>query len=144
MAVWDGVSDTALPGQSVLIEDNLIASVAADANGDAGATIIDGDGRVLMPGIIEAHTHIASPIAPAEVRRSDPGYVAARSVAVAKGILMRGWTTIRDIGGPSQGVGKAIDEGHVIGPHIYSSAIIVSQTSGHGDARGINNPHPNL
>jgi imidazolonepropionase-like amidohydrolase len=97
-----------------------------------------------MPGIIEAHTHISSPISPAEMRNADPTYVAVRSMAVARGILMRGWTTIRDIGGPSQGLAKAIDEGHVIGPRIYTSAMVISQTSGHGDDRDMNDLHPNM
>ena len=59
-------------------------------------------------------------------------------------LLMRGWTTLRDVGGPSQGIAKAIDEGHAVGPRIYPSAAYISQTSGHGDMRLPSEPHPNL
>jgi len=57
-------------------------------------------------------------------------------------VLMRGWTTVRDIGGPSQGLAQAIDEGVVPGPRIYTSAMTISQTSGHADGRTYNEPHP--
>ncbi len=143
-SVWDGTSDKTLPGQNVLIEDGLIKTIGPEVVAADAATVINAGGRVLIPGIIEAHTHVSSPMPPDQVRAADPTYVAARSVAVVRGILMRGWTTIRDIGGPSQGLAKAIDEGHAIGPRIYTSAMIISQTSGHGDYRSLNERHPNM
>jgi imidazolonepropionase-like amidohydrolase len=144
VSVWDGNSDNADPGQNVLIHDNLIKSIGPRVAPGPGTFVIDGGGRVLIPGIIEAHTHISSPISEAGMRSADPTYIAARSMEIARGILMRGWTTIRDIGGPSQGLAKAIDEGHAIGPRIYSSAMVISQTSGHGDGRDLNDLHPNM
>jgi len=144
VSVWDGTSDQSTPDQSVLIEGNLIKSIGENLPAGTAATVIDGRGRLLMPGIIEAHTHLAVPVSPAKLRTEDQTYLAALSVKAAELILMHGWTTVRDIGGPSQGLAKAIDEGIVPGPRVYTSAMYISQTSGHGDFRGLNDPHPNM
>jgi len=144
VSVWDGTSDQSTPDQSVLIEGNLIKSIGENLPAGTAATVIDGRGRILMPGIIEAHTHLALPVSPAKLRTEDQTYLAALSVKAAELILMHGWTTVRDIGGPSQGLAKAIDEGIVPGPRVYTSAMYISQTSGHGDFRGLNDPHPNM
>jgi imidazolonepropionase-like amidohydrolase len=141
--VWDGTSARAVAGQSVLVEGRLIRKIGAQVESRPDAISIDGGGRFLMPGIIDAHTHLALPMSPEQVYREDPGYVAALSVKAAKTVLMHGWTTVRDIGGPSQGLARAIDEGIVDGPRIYTSAAFISQTSGHGDFRELTAPHPN-
>ena len=57
---------------------------------------------------------------------------------------MRGFTTVRDTGGPAIGLKKSIDEGWQWGPRIYASGPMISQTSGHGDMRNITDPHPNI
>ena len=142
--VWNGIDDRSADGLSVLIENNLIKSIGDDPAAAETATIIDGRGRILIPGIIDAHTHLALPTAKEKLRTEDPTYLAALSVQVAERILMHGWTTVRDIGGPSQGLAKAIDEGIVPGLRIYTSAMVISQTSGHGDFRLLNEPHPNM
>jgi imidazolonepropionase-like amidohydrolase len=141
--VWDGTSDRAVPAQNVLVEGQLIKAIGSDLDA-ADAVVLDGGGRTLIPGIIDAHTHLALPMGPQEVVDADPGYVAALSVVAAAGFLQRGWTTVRDIGGPSQGLARAIDEGVVDGPRIYTSAMIISQTSGHGDQRSLTDPNPNM
>ena len=141
--VWDGTSDRAVAGQDLLVENNLIKSIGQDLEA-AGAEVVDGAGLFLMPGIIDAHTHLASPISPLLRTQEDTFYIAALSLNVAELYLMRGWTTMRDVGGPSQGLARAIDRGHAIGPRVYPSATTVSQTSGHGDRRARTDPHPNL
>ena len=143
-SIWDGRADAPLPGRDILIEGELIKSIGADLAGDPDAEVIDAGGRFLMPGIIDAHAHIALPITPANASKEDPAYVAALSLKVAKRLLMRGWTTLRDVGGPSQGIARAIDEGHAVGPRIYPSAMFISQTSGHGDFRERTADHPNM
>jgi len=74
----------------------------------------------------------------------DVFYVGAAAAGEAEKYLMRGWTTVRDIGGPVTGVHRAIQDGRIIGPRIYGSSAIVGQTSGHGDFRQNNDPHPNM
>jgi len=144
VSVWNGIDDQPVDGQNVLIENNLIKAIGDNPPADEAAVIIDGHGRMLIPGIIEAHTHLALPTSPAKLLDEDQTYLAALSVKAAELVLMHGWTTVRDIGGPSQGLARAIDEGIVPGPRIYTSAMYISQTSGHGDFRGLNDPHPNM
>ena len=109
-------------------------------------TVIDGGGRTLMPGIIGGHEHVGLPVAPGELTGPDYDwqYLAAASASGAKFYLDRGWTTLRETGGPSEGLRRAIDQGLIPGPRIYTAMQFISQTSGHGDMRsGYAAPHPN-
>ena len=144
VSVWDGTSDRAVPDQDVLVEGNLIKTVGKDITASADAEVLDGKNLTLMPGIIDAHSHLALPINPDSAHKEDPAYLAALSLQVAEMLLMRGWTTMRDVGGPSQGIARAIDEGIAVGPRIYPSAMFITQTSGHGDFRELTDPHPNM
>ena len=137
--VFDGKSGTVSAPSNVLIKGNIIAGVsAADIAVDpkASPTIIAGGGRVLMPGLIEAHWH-AMMVAPtfATALTADMGYINLLAGREAEATLMRGFTTVRDMGGPTFGLKRAIDEGLVVGPRIYPSGAFISQTAGHGDFR---------
>ena len=72
---------------------------------------------------------------PAALLTGDMGYVSQLAGAEATATLMRGFTTVSDLGGPAFGLKRAIDEGIVAGPRIYPSGAIISVTSGHGDFR---------
>jgi len=98
-------------------------------------TLIDAGGRLVMPGLIDAHVHPSIPLGFTALREADPNYVANRAAIEARGILLRGFTSIRDMGGPSFGLKQAIDESLIEGPRIFPSGAMVSQTSGHGDFR---------
>jgi imidazolonepropionase-like amidohydrolase len=142
--IFDGISDELKAG-SVLIEGNLIKSVGSDIDTPPDAKVINGGGRTLMPGLIEAHNHLTLSVSGTEQFNShDVFYVAAAATGEAEGYLMRGWTTVRDLGGPAMGIQRAIDDGRVIGPRIYPSGPVIGQTSGHGDFRDYNDPHPNM
>jgi imidazolonepropionase-like amidohydrolase len=130
-------------GRIVAVRD---AGATAAARGssdaaDAGAPgvkpprRIDAGNRVVIPGLIDAHIHPTIAVAISALRDNDPNYVAARAGVEARNILLRGFTTIRDMGGPSFGLKQAIDEGVLEGPRIFPSGAIISQTSGHGDFR---------
>jgi imidazolonepropionase-like amidohydrolase len=110
------------------------ADIAVDPK--ASPTIISGGGRVLMPGLIEAHWH-AMMVAPtfATALTADMGYINLVAGREAEATLMRGFTTVRDMGGPTFGLKRAIDEGITAGPRIYPSGAFISQTAGHGDFR---------
>ncbi|TIM67456.1 MAG: amidohydrolase family protein, partial [Mesorhizobium sp.] len=100
-----------------------------------GAQRIAGNGRTLMPGLIDAHWHamlIAS--TPAEAM-GDIGFANLAAGDEATDTLMRGFTTVRDVGGPVFGLKRAIDQGIVAGPRIYPSGAMITVTSGHGDFR---------
>ena len=137
--VFDGKSGTVSAPSNVLIKGNIIARVSTSdiaIDPKAGATIVAGGGRVLMPGLIEAHWH-AMMVAPtfATALTADMGYINLVAGQEAEATLMRGFTTVRDMGGPTFGLKRAIDEGLVVGPRIYPSGAFISQTAGHGDFR---------
>lgn len=144
--VWDGTSDGITKKINVLVEDNLIKKVrASKSDAHDEATIIDADGKVLMPGLIDTHTHIAVPEQLDTLTNDvDSIYWGISAAQVTEDWLMRGYTTVRDAGGPATSIKKAIEDGKLNGPRIYPSGNVISQTSGHGDHRTYNTPHPNV
>ena len=124
---------------NILVEGNLIKTISKDTlQTKPEATIIDGKGRVLILGLIDAHTHLSIHGNLFQIRNDfDWMYLGAKSGAEAQRTLMRGFTTVRDTGGSTIGLRKAIDAGHVDGPRIYSSGPVISQTEGHFDIRGL-------
>src|SRR5262245_56476931 len=134
--VFDGKSDKLTASTSVLVVGTKIEKIGGDAAAPEKANIIDGGGRTLMPGLIDAHWHamLVRPT-PAEALTWDVGYANLVAGAEATDTLLRGFTTIRDVGGPVFGLKRAIDEGVVPGPRIYPCGAIITVTSGHGDFR---------
>lgn len=150
VSVWDGNSNATVANQDVLVEGNLIKAI-----GDTGSLerdkgleplekVINGSGKMIIPGIIDAHVHLGLPVGLNNPTDIDSSYQAALSVKAAGIFLQRGWTTVRDMGGPATGLARAIDEGVIEGPRIYPSEMFISQTSGHGDFRSPTDPHPNM
>jgi imidazolonepropionase-like amidohydrolase len=134
--VFDGVSDKLSGSTNVLVEDNMIKSISPDAKVSSGATVIDGGGRILMPGLIEAHSHLLlSGVSIPEVLFEQESYMQIQGANMARDMLMNGVTTARDMAGDIFGLKRAIDDGSVPGPRIYPSGAMISQTSGHGDFR---------
>jgi imidazolonepropionase-like amidohydrolase len=94
---------------------------------------------------MDAHVHLALVRRPDEVLNDyDWMYVGALANEQAEEMLLRGFTTVRDIGGPTVGLHRAIEEGHVVGPRLFSSGPYITQTSGHGDFRNYNQLHPGI
>jgi imidazolonepropionase-like amidohydrolase len=134
--IFDGKSARLAEGMNLLVTGNKIAAVSKEPIATAeAALVIDAGGRVLMPGLIDAHTHPTFCLTIDELRKADDFYVALRAADEAKKMLYRGFTTIRDTAGPSFGLKRAIDEGVVAGPRIYPCGAAISQTAGHGDFR---------
>jgi len=129
-----------------LVEGNLIKTIGDETlKASKGATVIDGTGRTLMPGLIDAHVHMTITEPVADLRDNfDFIYWGAVSAIEAEKMLLRGFTTVRDAGGPAVGLQMAIDRGKAVGPRIYPSGPVISQTSGHGEHRVYNEPHPNF
>lgn len=133
--VFDGQSDALSGPSNVLVRDGKIAGISTAAISEEGAKIIDGEGKVLMPGLIDAHWHtMLIGVTPA-TGLDDIGYTNLIAGVEATAALMRGFTTVRDLGGASFGLKKIIDEGLVPGPRIYPSGAMLTVTSGHGDFR---------
>jgi imidazolonepropionase-like amidohydrolase len=99
---------------------------------------IQGGGRTLMPGLIDNHVHITMS-ASSQRDLVDPNVsvdtLQSRATEEAKQMLLRGFTAVRDMGGPVFDLKAAIDQGKALGPRIYPSGAMISQTSGHGDSR---------
>ena len=141
--VFDGVNEQRIENANVLVEGNLIKTISTDAISADGATVIDGGGRTLMPGLADTHVHLAFSTLPViEVLTGDPGYNFIHATKDAEAMLMRGITVVRDMGGNVFGLKKAIDKGLVPGPRIYPSGGTLSQTAGHFDFRFPNQQHP--
>lgn len=134
--VFDGKSDKVSANTSVLVVGNKIEMFGGDIAAPAKATVIDAGGRTLMPGLIDAHWHamLVRPT-PTEAVTWDVGYANLAAGAEATDTLLRGFTTVRDMGGPAFGLKRAIDDGIVAGPRIYPSGAVITVTSGHGDFR---------
>jgi imidazolonepropionase-like amidohydrolase len=139
--VFDGKSERLTPPVSVLVVGNTIQSIGAlpiTAPAGAEVTRIVGNGRTLMPGLIDNHVHVVM-TASTQAEMVDPQAtftsIEAKGAEEARQMLLRGFTTVRDLGGPSFGIKKAIDSGQAVGPRIYPSGAMISQTSGHGDSR---------
>jgi imidazolonepropionase-like amidohydrolase len=138
--VFDGTGASLSEPTNVLVRGNLIERISTgpiSVDRSATTTIVDGGGRTLMPGLIDAHWH-AMLIAgsPAEAM-GDVGYNNLVAGDEATDTLMRGFTTVRDVGGPVFGLKRAIDEGIIEGPRIYPSGAMITVTSGHGDFRQV-------
>lgn len=136
--IFDGKSATLSAPSNVLVRGNRIEtistrSIAVDRRADT--RVIDGGGRTLMPGLIDNHWHaMLIRVTPAQ-SFGDVGYTNLLAAEEATDTLMRGFTTVRDVGGPVFGLKRAIDEGIVKGPRIYPSGAVITVTSGHGDFR---------
>ncbi len=138
--IFDGKSAALTASSNVLVKGKIIERISTEPIGAelAGAAqVIEGGGRTLMPGLIDAHWHaMLVRVTPAQ-SFGDVGYTNLVAAAEATATLMRGFTTVRDVGGPVFGLKRAIDEGLVVGPRIYPSGAVITVTSGHGDFRDL-------
>ncbi len=136
--VLDTVAGEILADRSVLIRDGRIAEIdGAHPAAPSGARVIDLKGLTLMPGLSDAHVHLTAATPDfAALTRWSPTYVAARAGEILEGMLMRGFTTVRDAGGADFGLADAVQEGYLTGPRILFCGHALSQTGGHGDMRG--------
>jgi imidazolonepropionase-like amidohydrolase len=139
--VFDGRSAQLSPPSNVLVVGHTIRTISASPitrpAGDP-LTRIAGGGRVLMPGLIDNHVHVlmsASSQADLLDPKVTPKLLQERATAEAGRMLLRGFTSVRDLGGPMLVDRPAMDRGSLPGPRIYPSGAMISQTSGHGDSR---------
>jgi imidazolonepropionase-like amidohydrolase len=126
------------PNARVVVEDGRIRRIGA-SNGPGGpkdARVVDCQGRTLMPGLLDAHVHLALlDLDPAAEAALPPAVLALRIAQVIEATLDAGFTTVRDAGGLDWGFKEAIRRGLIRGPRIFVSGAFISQTGGHGDHR---------
>ena len=138
----DGVSGSAKTNQVIVIRGNRIESVGTGA-APAGARVIDLSGATVLPGMIDAHTHVfLQGEEPSEggydvqLLKYPLAYRAARATVAARRALEEGFTTIRDVetegaGYGDVGIKRAIEEGHIPGPRLFVSTRAISTTGGY-------------
>lgn len=136
-SIIDGTTPNVREGHDVLVEAGLIKEVSGKPLKSASARVIDLKGKSLLPGLIDCHVHVVAGIASLGGSAAFPdSLVAARAVNIMRGMLMRGFTTVRDVGGADHGLVVAVEEGSILGPRLVISGKALSQTGGHADFRG--------
>jgi imidazolonepropionase-like amidohydrolase len=140
--VFDGHAEELAMGMNVLVENNLIKQVSEESISAPGATVVDGGGRTLLPGFIEAHAHLMlmGPSLPAMEANTTWEDFAIHGTRMAEMYLMQGFTTVRDAGGGNGGLRRAIDAGDVVGPRYYPSAAFIGTRGGHADFANFTSP----
>ncbi len=133
-ALLDVASGSLKDGHQVLVRDGKIAAVEKSAIEAGGAREIDLGGRTLMPGLIDCHVHIHPLILPTTPQML-PSLITAHALSTLDGMLMRGFTTVRDAGGADAGHRQAVERGLFKGPRLFVAGRAISQTGGHGDPR---------
>ncbi|NMM48316.1 amidohydrolase family protein [Flammeovirgaceae bacterium KN852] len=136
--IFNGVDEKLIDGD-ILIENNLIKEIGPSIKAPNGAEVIDAAGKTVIPGLIDVHWHMALAELPMTfILTGDAFEVGIRSTIASPKTLMRGFTTVRDMGGNVFSLKKLIDQGLVVGPRILPSGPMISQTGGHFDYRLIN------
>lgn len=134
--IVDGSAPEAGAPVNVLVEGDVIRDVGTSV-ASAKARSIDLKGKTLMPGLIDAHVHVVAGLADLGRNAALPdSLVTARSFGIMREMLMRGFTTVRDVGGADFGLKQAVEEGHFPTPRLVISGKALSQTGGHADFRG--------
>ena len=123
-----------LRAADVLVEGDRIAAVGPGLAPPAGARVANISGGTIMPGLIDCHVHVCADGMVAYPTLF-PSLVAARAARLLHETLLRGFTTIRDMGGADAGFRRAVEEGLFPGPRMFVSGRPLSQTGGHGDKR---------
>ena len=124
---------------TVVLQDNIIEKVIPAGSDERNySTVIDGKNGYLSPGIIDNHLHLLAGVSLNEMLNGPAQYVVCIAAREIKDMLMRGITTVRDAGGNTFGLKKAVDNGFLAGPRIYPSGALIGQYSGHIDFRNPN------
>ncbi len=134
--VCDVEAATLVPDQNIVVADGAIQEIGSSATAD-GARVVDTGGRVVIPGLIDAHVHVTATTADLAAQAEySPVYVAAQASRTLRGMLERGFTTVRDVGGADYGLAAAVEEGLWPGPRVVFGGKALSPTGGHADMRG--------
>ncbi|WP_205743100.1 metal-dependent hydrolase family protein [Halioglobus maricola] len=140
--VFDGVNEKRIENASVLVEGNLIKTVSKREITAPDATVVDGGGRTLLPGFVEAHAHLMlmGPSLPQMEAATTWEDFGIHGTQMAEMYLMQGFTTVRDAGGANGGLRRAIDSGAIVGPRFYTSAAFLGTRGGHADFANFSSP----
>lgn len=135
--LFDGKAGALQDGMFMVVDGNRISQLRRGTPGATdGQRVIDCGGKVMMPGLIDVHWHTLLAALPIQtIMQADLSFVYLAAGAEAQRTLLRGFTTVRDAGGPAFALKQAIDAGMLSGPRIYPSGAMITTTGGHGDFR---------
>lgn len=137
--LFNGRSAVVSEPMYVLVAGNTIQKISAvPVDVVADAVKINGEGKVLMPGLIDVHVHLTfGALSKKDMLSPETteAMLMQRVGVSAEKTLLRGFTSVRDVGGPIFPLKAAIDQGKITGPRIWPSGATISQTAGHGDFR---------
>jgi len=127
-----------LADQYLVLENGFIRELSEAKPSHSDAKRIDLKGSYVIPGLIDAHVHVTAYTANlGELPRQSPMYVAARAAKVLDGMLSRGFTTVRDVGGAEFGLAQSVEERLISGPRLLYGGKALSASGGHGDHRSM-------
>lgn len=137
--IYDGKSKSLSTPVNVLVKEHVINDISTETiQADSLTTVFQCDGKILMPGLVDVHVHLVygSLTMPdlLNPELSEEMIIKKASIEAEK-MLLRGFTSVRDIGGPIFPLKSKIDNGTLIGPRIWAAGATISQTAGHGDLR---------
>ncbi|MBA4500843.1 metal-dependent hydrolase family protein [Marinobacterium marinum] len=139
LRLFDGEKLSVRDGIDILVQGGRIVALPPRGQAPVDVERVDCGGRTVIPGLIDMHWHTTlAAVSQLAAMTQEPGFLHLMAGREAGATLMRGFTTVRDVGGPAFGLKTAIDRGVVAGPRIFPSGAIISQTSGHGDFRFAN------
>lgn len=135
--VFDSAAGRLRPHCQIVIEAARIVAVSDEPmQVDDVSRTIDASGRVVLPGLIDAHVHVvASSHDLGGLALQPPSLVTAHSGQILRDMLQRGFTTVRDAAGADFGLQEAVERGLFEGPRLFIAGFPVSQTGGHADMR---------
>ncbi|MCD4513721.1 amidohydrolase family protein [Brucella pseudogrignonensis] len=127
-----------LADQNLVLENGFIRELNEAKPSHSDVNRIDLKGSYVIPGLIDAHVHVTAYTANlGELPRQSPMYVAARAAKVLDGMLSRGFTTVRDVGGAEFGLAQSVEERLISGPRLLYGGKALSASGGHGDHRSM-------
>lgn len=134
--LFDSHTGALRPDTTIVIEAGRVADVTQGTIEAGDADVFDLGGRVVLPGLIDAHVHTTA-TTPDFFKLSlmPQSLVTAQSKGILERILDRGYTTVRDAGGADAGLVQAVEDGHFAGPRMFIAGRALTQTGGHGDTR---------
>ncbi|MCR6478852.1 amidohydrolase family protein [Variovorax sp. ZS18.2.2] len=133
----DPLRSELLEGHDILVEQGVVREVSDKPLQSKTARVIDVKGKTVMPGLIDLHVHVIAVELNLSRQVHMPNVlITLRSVPMLRGMLRRGFTTVRDAGGAGFAFKQAVDAGLAQGPRLFVSGRALSQTGGHGDMRG--------
>lgn len=134
--IVDGTAPEPGDPVDIAIEDGRFVEVGAGIAFDAEEAL-DLKGQIVMPGLIDCHVHVIATTADLGANAELPNsWIALKSAEMMKAMLMRGFTTVRDLGGADRGLQKAQEDGLMDAPRLVICGKALSQTGGHTDYRG--------